>query len=189
MPQAAVGSMRLLRGGGGTSLAAMEWAEFSAALAAFLGGHVLPMRWRGALVVRFGRRAYLLGYSLLSLVLLYGLVVAAGRAPWVGIWPQAGWMRWLVNLAMPLACLLGATAGMAGVMAGFVLWSGTHLLANGDLAHVVMFGLLLAYAALGLALSRHRALRLTWRRAAVALVLWAALFHLHPVLIGVSPLP
>ena len=189
MPQARAGSMRLLALGCAISLRAMAWAEFSAALAAFLGGHILPMRLRAPLVARIGQRAYLVGYSLLSIGLLYWLIVAAGRAPYVEIWAQAGWMRWLVNLAMPLAFLLGATGGMAGVMAGFAIWSGTHLLANGDLAHVVMFGLLLGYAGLGLVMARGLALRLTWRRVAVALILWAVLFHLHPLVIGVSPAP
>ncbi|MTH34519.1 NnrU family protein [Paracoccus limosus] len=169
----------------------MEWAEFSAALAAFLGAHVVPMRLRGPLVARLGRRAYVLGYSLLSLGLLYWLIVAAGRAPWVEIWPQEPWMRWAVNLAMPVAFLLAATGGMAGLMAAFTLWAGTHLLANGDLAHVLLFGILLSYALLGLAIGLRRGLRLviSWQRVALALLLWAGLFHLHPLVIGVSPAP
>lgn len=169
----------------------MQWLEFSAALVAFLGAHVVPMRLRAPLVARFGRRGYMLGYAVLSLGLLYWLIVAAGRAPWVELWPQAVWMRWVVNLAMPVAILLAATGGMAGLMAGFALWSGTHLIANGDLAHVLMFGVLLAYALSGLAVGLRRGLRLVpgWRRIALAVVIWAALFHLHPLLIGVSPAP
>ncbi len=169
----------------------MDWAEFILALAAFLGSHIIPARLRGPLVARLGRRAYVIGYSLLSLALLYWLVVAAGRAPFVEIWPQWPWTRWLVNIAMPLAILAGLTAGMAGLMAGFALWGGAHLLANGDLAHVVLFGLLLSYAGfgLGLALRRGLTLRRDWWRLALALLLWAALLHLHPLVIGVSPLP
>lgn len=169
----------------------MEWAEFTAALAAFLGSHVVPMRLRGPLVARFGKRAYVLGYSLLSLGLLYWLIVAAGRAPWVELWPQALWMRWGVNLAMPVAILLAAAGGMAGLMAAFALWAGTHLIANGDLAHVLLFGILLVYALFGLAVGLRRGLRLVpgWRRIALAVVVWAALLHLHPLVIGVSPLP
>ena len=169
----------------------MEWAEFTAALAAFLGSHVVPMRLRGPLVARFGKRAYVLGYSLLSLGLLYWLIVAAGRAPWVELWPQALWMRWGGNLAMPVAILLAAAGGMAGLMAAFALWAGTHLIANGDLAHVLLFGILLVYALFGLAVGLRRGLRLVpgWRRIALAVVVWAALLHLHPLVIGVSPLP
>ena len=169
----------------------MEWAEFSLALAAFLVSHVIPVRFRGALIARFGRRTYLVGYSLLSLALLYWLIVASGRAPFVEIWPQAGWMRWLVNIAMPVAVLAACLGGLAGLMAGVSLWAGTHLLANGDLAHVVLFGLLLAYALFGLAMGLRRGatVRLGWRRIVAGLLIWAALFHLHPLVVGVSPLP
>ena len=62
----------------------MAWSEFLLAVAAFLGAHILPMRFRGALVARLGRRAYLVLYSLLSLGLLYWLVTAAGRASAAG---------------------------------------------------------------------------------------------------------
>ncbi|MFC3527178.1 NnrU family protein [Paracoccus mangrovi] len=169
----------------------MEWAEFSIALAAFLGSHVIPARFRAPLIARFGKRAYVIGYSILSLALLYWLIVASGRAPYVELWPQEPWMRWLVNLAMPVAVLAAAIGGMAGLMAGFALWAGAHLVANGDLAHGILFGLMLIYAlfGLGICLRRGVALRVAWPRLLAAAVIWAALFHLHPLVIGVSPLP
>lgn len=178
--------MRLLRRGHGSSLAGMDWLEFSLALAAFLAAHVIPARWRGPLVARFGRPGYFTVYGLVSLGLLYWLIVAAGRAPWVALWPQAGWMRWLVNAAMPVALALALAGGMGGLMAGFALWAGAHLLANGDLAHALLFGLLLGYALFGLGRSRFR-----WRPGRLVAVppVWAALICLHPLLIGVSPLP
>jgi len=169
----------------------MEWGEFALALAAFLGSHVIPARLRGPLVARLGKPGYVAGYSLLSVALLYWLILAAGRAPFVEIWTQEPWMRWLVNLAMPLAVLAATLGGMAGLMAGFALWGAAHLPANGDLAHVILFGLLLAYALFGLTISLRRgaSLRLTWPRLAAAVLVWAALFHLHLPVIGVSPLP
>lgn len=187
MPQARVGSMRLRGRARPASVAAM-WIEFALALGAFLAAHVIPVWWRGPLVAGIGRRAYVIGYSLLSLGLLYWLILAAGRAPDVALWPQAGWMRGLVNIAMPLAILAAATCGMAGLMAGFALWAGAHLVANGDLAHVILFGLMLGYAGFGLARSRLR-WRLTPGRIVLALAIWGALFRLHPLLIGVSPAP
>ncbi|SMG48853.1 NnrU family protein [Paracoccus sp. J56] len=169
----------------------MEWGEFALALAAFLGSHVIPARFREPLIRTLGRRGYVIGYSLLSLALMYWLILAAARAPFVEIWPQEPWMRWLANIAMPIAVLAALTGGMAGLMAGFTLWGAAHLIANGDLAHVILFGLLLAYALFGLAISLRRgwALRLTWPRLALAVLIWAGLFHLHPMVIGVSPAP
>lgn len=164
------------------------WTEFALALGTFLASHIIPARLRRSLVGLLGRRAYLLGYSLLSLALLYWLIVAMARAPEIQIWVQAGWMRGLVNVAMPVAIGLAATGGMAGLMAGFALWAGAHLVANGDLAHVIVFGLMLAYAGFGLSVMRWRWRVTPGRLLAVPLV-WAALFHLHPLIIGVSPQP
>ncbi|WJS83368.1 NnrU family protein [Paracoccus sp. TOH] len=169
----------------------MAWGEFILALAVFLGSHVIPARFRGPLVAALGRRGYVIGYSLLSLALLYWLILASGRAPYVELWPQWPWMRWLVNIAMPVAVLVAAVGGMAGLMAGFALWGAAHLVANGDLAHVILFGLLLAYALFGLALGLRRgaAMHPTWPRLALAVLVWLALYLLHPLVIGVSPQP
>lgn len=168
----------------------MSWVEFIAALAAFLAAHMVPVRLKGPLTALLGRRGYIIAFSLLSLALLYWLIMAAGRAPHVAFWPQQEWMRWLVNIVMPLAFLLGATCGMAGILTGFALWSGAHLIANGDLAHVILFGLMLAYALAGLARARPAFRpRPTPLRIVTGLGLWAVVWHLHTAVIGVSPMP
>lgn len=168
------------------------WGEYVMAFAAFLGSHVIPAmpRLRGALIGALGRRGYVIGYSLLSVVLLYWLIVAAGRAPVVPLWDHALWQRWLVNIAMPLAVLAAVLApGLSGLMGAFALWAGAHLVANGDLAHVLFFGLLLAYALIGMARQGWPRWRVTPMRLGAAVAVWAALFALHPYVIGVSPAP
>ncbi|MFD1809223.1 NnrU family protein [Gemmobacter lanyuensis] len=47
-----------------------------------------------------------MAYGGLSLLLLVWVIGAAGRAPFVVIWDQTLWMRWLANLAMPVAATL-----------------------------------------------------------------------------------
>lgn len=222
----------------------MEWLNFTLALTAFMASHLLSALpgLRAALVTRLGRRGYGAGYGLLSLALFAWVVVAARQAPFVSLWEQRLWMRWLVNLAMPLALLLvclGAAApnplslggratgfdparpGIAGVVRhpllwALALWALAHLLVNGDLAHVVMFGLFAAYALAGMAMLDARKRRLLgpavwvtrasgtsnlpfagnwhgfrpgWGRLAVATLLWMGLLHAHLPVIGVSPLP
>lgn len=169
------------------------WGEYIAAWACFLGAHMIPAlpASRGWLVARLGRRGYLAAFSLLSIGLLYWLIVAAGRAPFVPLWDQPDWSRWLVNIAMPLAILVASlSAGMSGLIAAFALWAGGHLVANGDLAHALFFGGMLAFALSGLLRSGLPGVfRVTWRRLVLALLIWAGFFHLHPLVIGVSPLP
>ena len=223
------------------------WTEFILAFIAFLAAHVIPMRpaLKSPLIAVLGKPGYIAAFSILSLGLLYWLLMAAGRAPFIEILPQAGWQRWLANLAMPLAILLvvfavgvanpfsfgGKTAGFdpdrPGIigltrhplMWGFAIWAGVHLLANGDLAHVLLVGPLLIFAASGIWGAGARARRALpdfdrlaartsiwpgvalisgrWRpqglpsfpRLLVAGLIWTALLHLHAPLIGLSPLP
>ncbi|WP_246020807.1 NnrU family protein [Paracoccus subflavus] len=169
------------------------WGEYIAAWALFLGAHMIPALPgpRGWLVARLGRRGYLAAFSLLSIGLLYWLILAAGRAPVVPLWDQPGWSRWLVNIAMPTAILVAAlSVGMSGLIAAFALWAGGHLAANGDLAHALFFGGMVIFALSGLLRSGlPGTFRVTWRRIALAMLIWAAFLHLHPLVIGVSPLP
>lgn len=166
----------------------MSWLPFSAALAAFVGSHYLPAvtGLREAAIGRVGRRGYFTAYGLLSLALLAWLIAAAGSAPYVPLWPAEPWLRWVPNLAMPVAlvlasCGLGmpqpftlggrraarvnpADAGLAAVtrhplLLALGLWSGSHLLANGDLAHVILFGGFFAMALVAVGASDRRAAR------------------------------
>jgi uncharacterized membrane protein len=84
------------------------WAEYATALAAFVLAHVLPTRprIRGRLTAIAGERGYLVLYSLVSLGLLYWLILAAARAPFVQLWPFAPWQLWVPNLVLPPVVLL-----------------------------------------------------------------------------------
>lgn len=224
------------------------WAEFVVAMAVFLGAHAIPVRPRikGALVALLGRAGFGSGYSLLSTGLLIWVIIAAGRAPFVPLWAPASWQALLASGMMLAACLLAAYAiagvnplsfgsraapfdptrpGIAGVtrhpvLWALALWGLAHLLANGDLAHVILFGLMTGFALMGMALIDRRKRREwgaeQWSRmaqntgvlpfaallngrwkprsapaplpAAVALIVWAGLIWLHPVVIGVDPL-
>jgi uncharacterized membrane protein len=145
------------------------WTEYALALAAFVASHFLPRvgGLRDRMIAALGRRFYFSAYGLLSLALLVWLIAAAGRAPFVLLWPQEPWMRWLPNLALPPAVLLVSCGlglpwphtlggrrsarfdpqapGFAAIsrhplFLALALWAGAHLVANGDLAHVILFG-------------------------------------------------
>ncbi|MBU3031056.1 NnrU family protein [Paracoccus marinaquae] len=169
------------------------WGEYALAWACFLGAHVIPAAPgpRGWLILRLGRGGYLAGFSLLSVALLIWLIRASGGTPYLPLWEAGGWSRWLVNLAMPLAILTASLAtGMSGLIAAFTIWAGAHLVANGDLAHVILFGGMLVFALTGLARSGvPRAFRVTVPRLLLAVAIWLALLMLHLPVVGVSPLP
>jgi uncharacterized membrane protein len=154
------------------------WGEFASAFAVFLLSHAVPARpaVRRPLATRLGECGYLLAYSAVSVAVLAWLIVAAGRAPFVLLWPYAAWQAWVVNLAMPAVCVLiafgvaapnplsfGGTArgfdparpGIAGVarhplLVALAVWAGAHAVANGNLAHLLLFGSLAGFAILGM---------------------------------------
>lgn len=171
----------------------IDWGEYVVAWGCFLGAHVIPAAKgpRSWLMGHLGRRGYLAAFSVVSIMLLLWLIGAAGRAPYLPLWDSGLTGRWLVNLAMPVAILCGClAAGLSGLVLAFAIWAGAHLVANGDLAHVLLFGGMLAFALTGLARSGvPQRLRLTPVRVSAGLVLWLALIWLHPHVIGISPLP
>jgi len=175
----------------------MDWIEFALAMGLFMVSHRLPA-WIGVkerLVAVLGPRGYTAAFSVASLLVLWWVIAAAGRAPFVPLWDQAAWQRWAVNLAMPLAAALAAFGvaapnpfafegrasgfdparpGIAGVtrqplLWALALWAGAHLLANGDLAHVLLFAPFLAMALIGMRVVETR------RRGALGAAEWARL--------------
>ncbi|OWU81737.1 NnrU family protein [Oceanicola sp. 22II-s10i] len=145
------------------------WTEYTLALAIFVASHFLPRigGLRDRLIGAVGRRVYFSAYGLLSFALLVWVIVAAGRAPYVELWPQVPWTRWVPNIAMPVAMVLVACGfglrnpftlggkrnaianpddpGFAAItrhplFLALALWAGAHLVPNGDLAHVILFG-------------------------------------------------
>ncbi|MGH1354868.1 MAG: NnrU family protein [Thalassovita sp.] len=162
----------------------MEWLEFAVAMVVFMASHRIPalMGIKATLERRLSARGYTAVFSVVSVLLLLWVIWAAGRAPVVPLWPQTDLSRWAVNLALPVAILLGsfgvgarnpfafegrstgfdpARPGIAGVtrqplLWALLLWSGAHLFANGDLAHVILFGTFAVFSALGMPLVERR---------------------------------
>lgn len=175
----------------------MGWIEYIVALAVFMGSHRIPATpgLKARIEGTLGRKGYIIAFSVLSTALLFWVIFAAGRAPYVGLWDQAIWHRWLLNLVMPVVLALtvfGVAApnpfafegrasgfdpqhpGIAGfsrqpLLWAIALWAGAHLLANGDLAHVILFGLFLGFALVGMGIVERR------RRADVGAAEWARL--------------
>lgn len=143
--------------------------------------------------------------SLAGLVLIiWGWVVFRPVAPQVYEPPQWGRYAAIVLTLLAFICLAAAyqPPGFIKValkhpfLAGVMLWSIGHLLANGDLASVLLFGGFLAYAAIDRVAVIPRGdpapAVMTWRGDVVALlagaVVFAVVLWLHPWLFGVSPL-
>lgn len=187
-------------------------------LLVFLGTHAFTMArdGRARLIARLGEGPYKLAYTGLSIL---GLVlIGAGydryRAmAWTPLWDPPVWTRHLALLLVLVAFVLLAAAYLPGRIKAAVkhpmllavkVWATAHLLANGDLGSLLLFGAFLAWAVAARIGAKRRdevrahggeaAAPAGWRNdvasLAVGLVAWFAFaYWLHPLLIGVAVWP
>ncbi|MCA0043225.1 NnrU family protein [Celeribacter litoreus] len=220
------------------------WLGFLIAFIAFFATHAIPVRppVKARLVALIGARGFSIAYSLLSLAVLIWLLMAAGRAPFVPLWGKPLWINHLVMTLMLPACLLLAFAigrpnpfSFGGgkseayvpekpglirwvrhpLLVVLLIWSSTHVIANGDLAHVLVFGSFAIFSVFGMRMidrrkrrqmgARHDDLRIATRsaplfttqatpsgliiRGLLGVALYGVLLFAHGPVIGISPLP
>jgi uncharacterized membrane protein len=124
--------------------------------------HLVPTQpdLRAGIIARFGAAAYRTVFAIASfaglalIVIGYGkLQVMAGKNPQIWV-PPAGMRHLALLLMVPAMILLVATyvpsrirtAVKHPMLLATKLWAVSHLLANGDLASIVLFGSFLVYA-------------------------------------------
>jgi uncharacterized membrane protein len=180
-------------------------------LVLFIGVHVLTTRreLRARIVASTGEGSYKIGYSLVSLAGLALIVwgFADYRATgWIDIWhPPTAFRHITLALMLPAVILVAAsyirgriyTTLKHPMLAGVKLWAAAHLLANGDLGSILLFGSLLGWAVFDRISLKHRSdagappipvggLGNDLIAVAVGIVAYLALaFVFHPVVIGV----
>lgn len=180
----------------------------------FLGVHsirIVAEDWRAEQIARLGEKRWKAIVSLVSAVALVLLIWGYGqtRAMSVELWMPPTWTRHLASLLTVLAFVLLTAAYVRGnhvkaalghpMVAGVMLWAFAHLLANGRLNDVLLFGAFFLWAVVDFVASRRRdraagtrypqgtlprdALVLT-----LGLIAWALFaFAGHKWLIGVAP--
>ncbi|MDB5501694.1 MAG: NnrU family protein [Tardiphaga sp.] len=180
-------------------------------LALFLGVHLISTQreLRSELIARSGESLYKLGYALIAAIGLALIVwgFANYRANgWIDVWTPPHAMRHITVALMLPAVILVVAAYLRGriyttvkhpMLTAVKLWAAAHLLSNGDLGSIILFGAFLAWAVVD---------RISLKRrtdpggppipvggpgndaiaVAVGIVAYLALgFAFHPVVIGV----
>jgi len=126
----------------------------------FIGPHVfVTMRpQRDAAIKHFGEWPYKGLFSVVAIISLF--VIGKGFAMFrdagdVVVWNPPYVMRYVTQLLMWPACICVAAAYLPGdikrilkhpMLVGVKLWAVAHLLANGDLDGIILFGAVLAWA-------------------------------------------
>ncbi|HWV42666.1 NnrU family protein [Pseudorhodoplanes sp.] len=180
-------------------------------LIVFFAPHIFVTRReaRARLIARIGETPYKIAFSILSAI---GLVlIAYGFAryratEWVNLWYPPVWTRHLALLLNWMAVVCIAAAYIPGhlkrglkhpMLVGVKLWAFAHLMANGDLGSVILFGSFLAWAVFDRITLKHRSdpggpvlARGGWPGDLVAVVVGtvayiALVLLFHPIIIGV----
>jgi uncharacterized membrane protein len=187
-----------------------------AGLLLFLGIHsvsIVALRWRAATVARLGEKPWKGLYSLAAGLGLAVLIVGyamARREPIVLYTPPAALRHLALLVMLPVFPLFFAaylpgrirSAARHPMLLAVKLWASAHLLANGTLADVLLFGAFLAWAVADRISVKRRSVEEAHDAPAaparpyndaVAIVLGLAVyvglvFWAHRWLIGVSPL-
>jgi uncharacterized membrane protein len=155
---------------------------FILAFAVFLALHSIPAipGIRQRLVAILGRKLYLATYSLISIAALAWVFHAAFALDYLELWAPAAWQAWVAIASVPVALFLlvaglispnplsisfrrgeekaGAIVAVTRhpVLWGFVLWAFGHLVVNGDLRSVMLFGALGIFAVIGMVMTERR---------------------------------
>ena len=140
-------------------------------LVLFLGVHsvrIVAEDWRGRTIARIGAMPWKGAYSVVSL-LGFVLIVwgfAQARMTPTQVWVPPAGMRHLAWLLTWLAFVLLVAAYVPGnaikarlhhpMVLGVKSWALAHLLANGNLAHMLLFGAFLVWAAFDFSAARRR---------------------------------
>lgn len=177
----------------------------------FIGAHwFTTMRApRGALIARIGEGPYKGLYSLVALIGLVLIVIGFGRyraTEWIDIWDPPSWTRhvalplmWLAFIAVTAAYIPGEIKRRLKhpMLVGVKLWALAHLIANGDLGSIILFGVILAWAVADRIALKHRSdpggVQIPqggWKNDALAVVVGTIIFVafgyvFHPLWIGV----
>jgi uncharacterized membrane protein len=182
-----------------------------AGLVVFLGTHLVTTQreLRAALIARLGASTYKGGYSLLSAIglvlIVYGFATYRTTG-WIDVWYPSRWMRHVVLALMLPATIIFVSAYLRGYIWRFMkhpmlvaikIWAFAHLLANGDLGSIILFGSFLAWAVVDRITLKRRTdeggppipfggVRNDVLAVVVGLVAYVALvFAFHPAVIGV----
>src|SRR3954452_21866071 len=139
-------------------------------LVLFLGIHLLTTRrdLRARLIAGSGETGYKIGYSLASaagLVLIVWGFSTYRATGWIDVWsPPTAFKHIAVALMLPAVIMVVAsyirgriyTTLKHPMLTGIKLWSAAHLLANGDLGSIIMFGSFLGWAVFDRISLKHR---------------------------------
>ena len=173
-------------------------------LVLFFGIHIVPslQSVRGAMVAKLGENGYRGVFSLISVLGLGLIIWGKGQAGYIDAYDPPEWGRFVPLMVMLPALIAVVASHMKGHIRlrlgdamswGVGLWAASHLMVNGDLASVLIFGAFLLYAIVDIVFDNERVEGASYTPRGsqdviaiiVGVILFVALAYFHETLFGV----
>lgn len=179
-------------------------------LAVFLGSHLFVTKRdaRADLISRLGANGYRVAFSVVSLIGLALIVWGFAEyraAGWIDVWQPPAFTRHIAMLLMLFASIFFVATYIPShirtllkhpMLAGIKTWALAHLIANGDLGSILLFGSFLAWGVMARIAAKKRGdtgpatAPKGYRNDGTVIVFGLALFvalavYFHPYVIGV----
>ncbi|MCH8976711.1 MAG: NnrU family protein [Proteobacteria bacterium] len=146
---------------------------FILGLIMFFGIHMLPFypEYRALLIEKIdndmidGEGLYKVIFAVISLLGLIFIGIGKGSMEFIGLWNTPIFFRYITVVLIPVAFILMVAAYTPNnikryvphpMLTGVIIWGATHMMVNGDVAAIILFGSFVVYSVVAIKLANRR---------------------------------
>lgn len=146
---------------------------FILGLVLFFGIHMLPFypEYRVQLIEKLdsdtidAEGMYKIIFSVVSLLGLIFVGIGKGSIEFIGLWDTPTFFRYIAVVLIPISFILMVAAYPPNnikryvphpMLTGVIIWGVTHMLVNGDVVSLILFGSFVAYSVVAIKLANRR---------------------------------
>ena len=146
---------------------------FILGLIMFFGIHMLPFypEYRALLIEKIdndmidGEGLYKVIFAVISLLGLIFIGIGKGSMEFIGLWNTPIFFRYITVVLIPVAFILMVAAYTPNnikryvphpMLTGVIIWGATHMMVNGDVAAIILFGSFVIYSVVAIKLANRR---------------------------------
>ena len=146
---------------------------FILGLIMFFGIHMLPFypEYRALLIEKIdndmidGEGLYKVIFAVISLLGLIFIGIGKGSMEFIGLWNTPIFFRYITVVLIPVAFILMVAAYTPNnikryvphpMLTGVIIWGATHIMVNGDVAAIILFGSFVVYSVVAIKLANRR---------------------------------
>ena len=146
---------------------------FILGLVMFFGIHMLPFypEYRALVIEKIdndridGEGLYKVIFAVISLLGLIFIGIGKGSMEFIGLWSTPTFFRYISVVLIPVSFILMVAAYTPNnikryvphpMLTGVIIWGATHMMVNGDVAAIILFGSFVIYSVVAIKLANRR---------------------------------